>query len=108
MAHTDPIRFPSREVMAMGAAMRITRPVSFPRRSPGPRGPVTDLLHRRCRRVRAQAENTSQSTMPVTMIPTVPSGLWGGSRSSRPSTAQARTTCSSSSVNAGGRTSPAP
>ena len=92
----------------MGSAMRAMRWFRRPDASPAPSGPSIPRRQRRCRRVSAQEENTSQITMPVTMSPTVRSGFWGRKSTSSPSTAHVRTSCSSSSVKAGGRIMPAP
>ena len=108
MAQTDPIRFPNREVAAMGSAMRAMRWFRRPDASPAPSGPSIPRRQRRCRRVRAQEENTSQITMPVTMSPTVRSGFWGRKSTSSPSTAPVRMNCSHSSTAAGGRMLPVP
>ena len=50
----------------------------------------------------------SQITIPATTRPTARSGYWGRNSHSSPSTAAERTSCSHSSVTAGGRTRPAP
>ena len=103
-AQAEPIRLPSRAVQATGRATLAMRRSRVRLVSGAP-----PLRRCRCHRaVRVQAEHTSQTTMPVTMRPTVRSGFWGRKRRRSPSTAPVRTTCSSSSEKAGGRTRPAP
>ncbi len=101
----QPSTVPSREVAPTGRAMANSR------RRPTWSRAGSGGNCRQCRwnsRVRAQAENTSQRTMPSTMIPTVSSADRGRRAASSPSTAAARMSCSAVSTAAGGRTRPMP
>ena len=105
-ALAEPIRLPSRLVNPTGRAMaRICR---FIRREAPGSPSFSPASLRRASSTRVMEEKSSHTIMPATMRATVRSGFWGRKRTSSPSTAAARITCSHSSTAAGGRMAPVP